>query len=163
MTSVPVTPSRPRVGYMPETPQGGTPVTARVAGSSINPASPAYITTRRHSLYGTEDRIVLDLGSRIWRVGFSGEGRPRDVFLAGGEEALPLWTLERAADKDQREEEARLLEARIQHRLRSVFHEYVDSCSFLVACNLMAPEVALDRPKVPENLDCGTSAPPIVC
>jgi hypothetical protein len=162
MTSVPVTPSRPRTGYIPETPQGGTPTTTRIAGSSITQASPAYTTTRRHSLYGTEDRIVLDLGSRIWRVGFSGEGRPRDVFLAGGDEALPLWTLQRASDKDQREEEERLLEARIQHRLRSVFHEYVDSCSSPLSCNLMTLEVTLDRPEISENISSGASSPPAV-
>jgi actin-related protein 10 len=129
MASIPSTPSRARA-RIAETPEG-TPVTARIAASQSHvPSSPAYTTTRRHSLYGTEDRVVLDLGSRIWRVGFSGEGRPRDVFFAGGEEAYPLWTLERAVDQAQREEDARLLEARVQQRLRSVFHEYVDSCIY---------------------------------
>jgi actin-related protein 10 len=153
MASIPVTPSRPRTGYIPETPEG-TPAAARIAGSHALQASPAYTTTRRHSLYGTEDRIVLDLGSRVWRVGFSGEGRPRDVFLAGGEAALPLWTLERASDPYMREEEERLLEAKVQHKLRSVFHEYVDQCSPAPRRNLMAREVPFDGSKVEEN-SCG--------
>jgi actin-related protein 10 len=122
MSSIPATPSRPRTGYNPETPEG-TPAAQRIANASMVQASPAYTTTRRHSLYGTEDRIVLDLGSCVWRVGFSGEGRPRDVLSVG-----PLWTLERAHEPEAREEEARLLEARVRHRLRSVFHEYVDPC-----------------------------------
>lgn len=81
-------------------------------------ASPHYQTTRRHSLYGTEDRVVIDPGSRIWKVGFSGEGRPRDVFMVG-----PLWGLRRAPDMAQREEEDRVLEARLQAKLREVFHD----------------------------------------
>ncbi|SPO25264.1 related to ACT1 - Actin [Ustilago trichophora] len=35
--------------------------------------------TRRHSLFGTEDRIVLDIGSRYSKFGFSGEPRPRAI------------------------------------------------------------------------------------
>ena len=61
---------------------------ARTAHSGAVQASPHYQTTRRHSLYGTEDRIVINLGSRVWKVGFSGEGRPRDVFFVP-----PLWSL----------------------------------------------------------------------
>jgi actin-related protein 10 len=129
MANIPVTPSRNRTAFPPGVTPETTPITARLAASQIQ-ASPAYTTTRRHSLYGTEDRIILDLGSRIWRVGFSGEGRPRDVFLAGGDDALPLWTLDRASDPAQREEDTRMLEARVQEKLRAVFHEYVrDSMS----------------------------------
>jgi actin-related protein 10 len=97
----------------------------RLAASASITASPHYVTTRRHSLYGTEDRIVLDLGARVWRVGFSGEGRPRAVLFGGGPRVFPLWALGRAPDPVAREEEARLLEARVQQRLRSVFHECV--------------------------------------
>ncbi|PWN21271.1 actin-like ATPase domain-containing protein [Microstroma glucosiphilum] len=35
---------------------------------------------RRHSLFGTEDRVVLDIGSRWSKVGFSGEAQPRRIF-----------------------------------------------------------------------------------
>lgn len=35
---------------------------------------------RRHSLFGTEDRIIIDIGSRYCKVGFSGEAQPRKVF-----------------------------------------------------------------------------------
>lgn len=101
-----------------------TPTVSRVTGSHIIQSSPHYTTTRRHSLYGTEDRIILDPGSRVWKVGFSGEGRPRDVFCAGGESGEPLWSLNRAVEASEREEEERLLESKLQACLRAVFHEY---------------------------------------
>ena len=112
MSAVPETPRRPSHASV------STPTTSRVANTSLVQASPHYQTTRRHSLYGTEDRVVIDPGSHIWKVGFSGEGRPRDVFAVDG-----LWGLRRASNIDDREEEDRLLEARIQDQLRAVFHE----------------------------------------
>jgi actin-related protein 10 len=74
-------------------------------------------------LYGVEDRVVIDPGSRLWKVGFSGEGRPRDVFYAGDPDGGPLWSLARAPDPAMRDEEDKLLELRLQKALRSVFHE----------------------------------------
>lgn len=118
--SVPSTPSK-RLTLDTAT----TPTTSRVAAaSSTVHSSPHYQTTRRHSLYGTEDRIVIDPGSRIWKVGFSGEGRPRDVFFGDGQDGLPLWGLTRATNQLDREEEDRILQAKLQERLRAVFHEY---------------------------------------
>lgn len=124
MSNPPATPRR-HATYETGTPTT-TPQAARTmaAGSHIIHSSPHYTTTRRHSLYGTEDRIILDPGSRIWKVGFSGEGKPRDVSYADGETGNPLWTLNRAANLADREEEDRLLEAKVQTCLRAVFHEY---------------------------------------
>lgn len=53
-------------------------------GTSALTASPHYVTSTRsrHSLYGTEDRVVLDLGGRVWKVGFGGEPGPRVVCPA---------------------------------------------------------------------------------
>jgi len=68
---------------------------------------------------------VIDPGSRIWKVGFSGEGRPRDVFFGNGEDGQALWGLTRSTNQFDREEEDRMLQAKLQDRLRSVFHEYV--------------------------------------
>lgn len=117
---------------LPSTPRAKT---AAVAVSPTTPAqrlstahtgavqsSPHYITTRRHSLYGVEDRVVIDPGSRIWKVGFSGEGRPRDVFYAS-KNGSSLWNLNRATDPLERAEEDRLLDLTLQACLRSVFHE----------------------------------------
>lgn len=117
--SSPTTP-RSKPSYAPT-----TPATSRVQASSAHTvhSSPHYATTRRHSLYGVEDRVIIDPGSRIWKVGFSGEGRPRDVFYAGGQNATSLWKLERAVDSANRAEEDRLLELRLQDCLRFVFHE----------------------------------------
>lgn len=102
-----------------------TPVASRVANAQAIQPSPHYATTRRHSLYGVEDRVIIDPGSRIWKVGFSGEGRPRDVFYAVGPSDT-LWNLSKAADPRERAEEDRMLEIRLQKCLRSVFHECVD-------------------------------------
>ncbi|KAI0733558.1 actin-domain-containing protein [Fomitopsis betulina] len=99
-----------------------TPQTTRVAASHVVQSSPHYQTTRRHSLYGTEDRIIIDPGSRVWKVGFSGEGKPRDVFTAE-DYGASLWTLNRASNPTEREEEDRMLEARLQSQLRMVFHD----------------------------------------
>ncbi|KAF7312503.1 Fungal specific actin related protein [Mycena indigotica] len=112
----------------PSTPQGKTafePRTpaARLPSSTIIQSSPHYTTTRRHSLYGVEDRIIIDPGSRIWKVGFSGEGRPRDVFYAGGVNEKPLWTLGLGSDSAEEVEKERVLEIRLEHHLRSVFHD----------------------------------------
>ncbi|KDQ18917.1 hypothetical protein BOTBODRAFT_28393, partial [Botryobasidium botryosum FD-172 SS1] len=37
------------------------------ASPSASASPPHYTTTRRRSLYGTEDRIILDPGSRVWK------------------------------------------------------------------------------------------------
>ncbi|KAJ7170808.1 fungal-specific actin related protein [Mycena crocata] len=116
---------------VPGTPQGKTsfkvdpktPTVSRVASTSAVQASPHYGTTRRHSLYGVEDRVIIDAGSRIWKVGFSGEGRPRDVFYAGGLNEPPLWNLSRATDAAEEAEEERILEVKLETCLRSVFHD----------------------------------------
>ncbi|KAF5372771.1 hypothetical protein D9615_010125 [Tricholomella constricta] len=100
-----------------------TPATSRVLASQNIQASPHYTTTRRHSLYGVEDRVIIDPGSRIWKVGFSGEGRPRDVFLARGKSGASLWNLRRATELAERMEEEKLLEVNLQTCLRSVFHD----------------------------------------
>jgi hypothetical protein len=126
--SVPSTPSK-RLTLETTT----TPTTSRIATtSSTLHSSPHYQTTRRHSLYGTEDRIVIDPGSRIWKVGFSGEGRPRDAFFGGDQDGLPLWGLTRATDHLDREEEDRMLQAKLQERLRAVFHECVPGSEFTI-------------------------------
>lgn len=101
-----------------------TPVGSRLSASAASTvhSSPAYTTTRRHSLYGTEDRIILDPGSRMWKAGFSGEGRPRDVFFAESGERTVLWGLNRG-EGAEREEEERMLKVKLQDRLRRIFHE----------------------------------------
>ncbi|PFH53156.1 hypothetical protein AMATHDRAFT_138123 [Amanita thiersii Skay4041] len=116
--STPTTP-RSKTAATPTTPA------ARLASSSVIQSSPHYTTTRRHSLYGVEDRVIIDPGSRVWKVGFSGEGRPRDLFYPTGRSPNggSLWSLKRASDPMVRVEEDKLLEVRLQKALRSVFHE----------------------------------------
>ncbi|KAI0696903.1 actin-domain-containing protein [Cytidiella melzeri] len=121
MPNTPTTPRR-HAAFETGTPMT-TPQTSRVQSSSHVQSSPHYTTTRRHSLYGTEDRIIMDPGSRIWKVGFSGEGKPRNVLYADVETGKPLWTLNRAPNLADREEEDRILRARLQTSLRAVFHD----------------------------------------
>ena len=121
MATTPTATPRAKTSFNPT-----TPAAARLAateGSAALHSSPHYATTRRHSLYGVEDRVVIDPGSRIWKVGFSGEGRPRDVFYGGGPNGPQFWKLNCAKDLYDRAEEEKLLEVRLQACLRSVFHE----------------------------------------
>ncbi|KAJ7592903.1 actin-domain-containing protein [Mycena floridula] len=117
MSSSTTVPTTPRARTTTAT---TTPTVTRVQ-STVLQSSPHYATTRRHSLYGAEDRVVIDPGSRIWKVGFSGEGRPRTVFQTEGNEAL--WTLGRMGDPNERAEEDRLLHIRLERCLRSLFHD----------------------------------------
>ncbi|GAA5821811.1 hypothetical protein JCM11251_001037 [Rhodosporidiobolus azoricus] len=76
------TPQRPSASTSsaaPPTPALPNPATTAQLLSAAT-TSPHYTTSlrSRHSLYGTEDRVVLDLGSRIWKAGFSGEPAPRE-------------------------------------------------------------------------------------
>ncbi|KDQ53185.1 hypothetical protein JAAARDRAFT_137512 [Jaapia argillacea MUCL 33604] len=123
MSGVPATPRRTAASSHASSAIATTPTIARAANSHVIQSSPHYTTTRRHSLYGTEDRVIIDPGSCIWKVGFSGEGKPRDVFCPGGTPGVHLWTLSRAMDPVDREEEDRLLAARLESCLRSVFHD----------------------------------------
>lgn len=120
MSAVPAIPHM-KASFEPTTPP---PQRHERLGTHVQASSPHYTTTRRHSLYGTEDRIILDPGSRVWKVGFSGEGRPRDVFAVGSGGG-GLWRLSSALSSLDREEENRQLEAQMQIHLRSVFHEFV--------------------------------------
>ncbi|KAI7904381.1 actin family [Cokeromyces recurvatus] len=52
--------------------------------SSFSSSSSFHNFTRRHSIYGTEDRVVLDIGSLYIKVGFSGESAPRHI--------VPTWS-----------------------------------------------------------------------
>ncbi|KAG8212985.1 actin family [Butyriboletus roseoflavus] len=115
-------PSTPRANPSSKTP-AATPAKTRVAGTHALQSSPHYTTTRRHSLYGTEDRVVIDPGSRIWKVGFSGEGKPRDVFCADIVNSGSLWSWSRATDPSARAEEDRMLEINVERCMRSVFHQ----------------------------------------
>lgn len=125
----------------------GTPSSIRQSSANPAPApSPHYATTRRHSLYGTEDRIVIDPGSRVWKVGFSGEGRPREVFsVVPGSPRIPstvpaptagtsrgvgivkgsetLWPDLSGKSANEREDALVLLENRLQDLLRDIFFE----------------------------------------
>ncbi|KII85085.1 hypothetical protein PLICRDRAFT_116486 [Plicaturopsis crispa FD-325 SS-3] len=124
MSNVPTTPRQKTSSSSTAPAVAATPTTARVASTShAVHASPHYSTTRRHSLYGVEDRIIIDPGSRIWKVGFSGEGRPRDVFCPDRKAGAALWRLGRASDQVERAEEDRLLAVKLEKYLRAVFHE----------------------------------------
>jgi actin-related protein 10 len=117
---LPTTPTRRVSVQAPATPS--TPI--RQSSTYGASGSPAYATaTRRHSLYGTEDRIIIDPGSRVWKVGFSGEGKPRHVGVAGQGPQATLWGSTQKYNTEEREEADRMLAQRLQDRLRSMFFE----------------------------------------
>ncbi|KAG8914141.1 hypothetical protein FRC00_000787 [Tulasnella sp. 408] len=110
MSAVPATPSRSSA--------------AAAARAELLASSPHYTTTKRHSLYGTEDRIIIDPGSRVWKVGFSGEGRPRDVFLVKHTSSSVPASASGVRDSIDEVEKERLMELELQDCLRSVFFNY---------------------------------------
>lgn len=129
MSHPPVT---PRKASGEEAPSAPTRLAASVLASS-----PHYTTTRRHSLYGTEDRIVIDPGSLVWKIGFSGESRPRDVFYAGERlSGAVCRTFDKARTAAERDEDERMLEVQLQVRLRDVFFESVQRTTSL-ECSLI--------------------------
>lgn len=117
--------STPTQTLSPARPFQRTPLTSRaIPGSSVSiptGPSPAYTTNlrSRHSLYGTDDRVVLDLGSCTWKAGFSSETRPRVVIsvheLCGCD---TLWNLSNAST-------SAVAEDAIAHGLRRLFFEFL--------------------------------------
>lgn len=104
----------------PSSSSGGRVARASSPASSLLTPS-AGITSAsarsRHSLYGAEDRVVLDIGSRVWKIGFSGESTPRAVFDVG-----ELWTYD-AVDGAESKEEQRQRKRMIKKLLRRVYYE----------------------------------------
>ncbi|KZV94722.1 actin-like ATPase domain-containing protein [Exidia glandulosa HHB12029] len=116
MSHAPVTPRKASGEEAPSAP-------TRLA-SAVLASSPHYTTTRRHSLYGTEDRIVIDPGLLVWKIGFSGESRPRDVFYAGAHLTKAVCSsFDKARTAAERDENERMLEVLLQAQLRNVFFE----------------------------------------
>ena len=134
---------------------GGASAAPAAATASASGSSSLGVTAAsrsRHSLYGTDDRVILDLGSKVWKVGFSGESAPRAVFdvgdgdgdgsgEVGGEElwnyaglgetasTLPVGaqaagSASTSAAKSKRAKE-RALERRMKRWLRRVYYEWV--------------------------------------
>ncbi|KAG2171537.1 hypothetical protein INT43_008263, partial [Umbelopsis isabellina] len=55
--------------------------------SSMRAGTSTSLYSRGHSIYGIEDRVVLDIGTLYIKCGFSGESRPRHI--------VPTWTRQR--------------------------------------------------------------------
>ena len=80
--------------------------------------------------------LVADVspGSRIWKVGFSGEPEPRAVFWAAEEGQAWDIDLERIpGTRGDREEGRRVVEVTIVKKLRETFVKYVLSMTWLTA------------------------------
>jgi actin-related protein 10 len=94
--------------------------------SSSLASSSAASSIRRQSLFGTDDRVVLDIGARVTKIGFSGESRPRDIFSSvEGVDSFfsssdaTLWTADLCRCKT--EQERKLIEAQLKSRLTQLF------------------------------------------
>lgn len=61
--------------------------------------------------------MVLDIGSRVWKIGFSGESTPRAVFDVG-----ELWTYD-AVDAVGSKEQQRQCYRTIKKLTRRVYYE----------------------------------------
>jgi actin-related protein 10 len=118
-----------------------------VAGSHVLQASPHYTTTRRQSLYGTEDRVVIDPGSRIWKVGFSGEGKPRDVFYADPKNYGPLWSWSRATDPAEKVEQDNMLAVNLERCMYALCHSRVSGHNYHKHLHPIHREGLLAEPK----------------
>lgn len=93
------------------------------SSSAVPSSSAAFSATRRHSLFGTDDRIVIDLGSRVVRAGFSGESRPRLIRSVA---ALRLWEdsfWRECKDEGQMNERVSALLGSLTVLLREVFYQ----------------------------------------
>lgn len=98
---------------------------------SSEPLSSSYLSSyttgtsfnsfaRRHSIYGTEDRVVLDIGSLYIKCGFSGESHPRHI--------IPTWSrLNRCKNPDG---EAYRIDAEVG---KSYFHTRSAKTTFIDA------------------------------
>jgi hypothetical protein len=123
----------------------------RIASSNA-PPSPHYTTTRRHSLYGTEDRVIIDPGSRVWKIGFSGEARPRAVFHVQGRNGSPLWSLNSTCiNQENEEEEHKHLHNALQLELRRVFHRYLLPSSPFRRFTYLSQQNPANRSKITEG------------
>ncbi|KAN0060131.1 hypothetical protein ACQY0O_008105 [Thecaphora frezii] len=121
----------------------GRPPLPSSGGGSSSSASQQTLAahnaaTKRHSLFGTEDRIVLDIGSRVSKFGFSGEEKPRiiveSVPLAQPSTSLQaaasidaLWdqNIELAPNEQARKDKQALLLARLMQLLRTAFLQHL--------------------------------------
>ncbi|KAJ3216489.1 hypothetical protein HK099_005851 [Clydaea vesicula] len=73
---------------------------------------------RRNSIYGNEDRIILDIGSRFVKAGFSGEPKPRVIKASSPSNITPdLFYLNL--------QEAEDLEFNLGQLLRTIFHSHL--------------------------------------
>ncbi|ORY34879.1 actin-domain-containing protein [Naematelia encephala] len=132
MTSNTAVPDPSSAAYSTPTKRAVISASAEAGPSRARPAgaSPAY-SSRRHSLYGIEDRVIIDPGSRIWRVGFSGEPDPRAVYWtqrSPDTEGSEAWTLDLAqlhGCREDRKEAERLISARCVRLARDAFTKHL--------------------------------------
>lgn len=110
--------------------------TVNITNTTSTTSSGSYL--RRQSLFGNDDRIILDIGSRVSKIGFSGEARPREIFYTlegiyeNGENILEhtgglLWTPDmfRCRTDEERRLKTVTLKARLTTILREIFYKWV--------------------------------------
>ncbi|EPQ29977.1 uncharacterized protein PFL1_02650 [Pseudozyma flocculosa PF-1] len=108
------------------------------SGSGAGASGSSSAAVKRHSLFGTEDRIVLDIGSRVSKFGFSGEEKPRAIVdsvplslpstsRTALAETDALWDqdVEMAQSEQLRKHAHALLVARLTHLVRTAFFHHL--------------------------------------
>lgn len=97
-----------------------TPARRALAGTSLGTPATAQLSSAalrsRHSLYGAEDRVILELGHALARVGYSGESAPRHAQYI-----KDAWCDRKAHAAS--EDDWQLLEHVLKLTLRQLFHE----------------------------------------
>ncbi|KAG2359290.1 hypothetical protein BDR07DRAFT_1378791 [Suillus spraguei] len=88
-----------------------------------------------------QDRVVIDPGSRIWKVGFSGEGKPRDVFYADPKNYGPLWSWSRATDPAEKVEQDNMLAVNLERCLLAEPKARKDMIAHVLFSNLQVPSI----------------------
>ncbi|KDN48225.1 actin-like ATPase domain-containing protein [Tilletiaria anomala UBC 951] len=133
-----------------------TATRASARASSSSSGTSAYVPMQRRllSLHGTDDRVVLDIGSRVTKFGFSGEPTPRGIIssivlppewssferkgdngkgkgkeraLEEGDQDMCLWSydLSRCEGEAERRAARRLLEAQVEELIRNIYVQHL--------------------------------------
>lgn len=88
--------------------------------SVLGGPSPHYVAGKRYALYGNEDRVVLDVGCKFIKFGFSSEATPRGVLdlITCGAPARGLWALRTRWDSQTAKEVKIILQKALRRILQ---------------------------------------------
>lgn len=100
-----------------------TPVRSQREGtptSILGGPSPHYVAGKRYAFYGNDDRVLLDVGSKYIKYGFTSEAAPRGVLDLStcGAPASGLWSLQTRWDARTVKETTNILQKALRRLLQ---------------------------------------------